>query len=63
MAFCQRFIERSGMRKYQLALNDLVHSKAVTPYPPLSDIKGSYVSQHEHTFAILEHHKEVFSRE
>ena len=62
LAFCQRFIERAGQRKYQIVLDELVKLKIVNPYPPLSDILGSYVSQHEHTFAILENHKEVFSR-
>ena len=62
LAFCQRFIERAGERHYTQALKGLVNEKIVDPYPPLSDVVGSYISQHEHTFAILEDHKEVFSR-
>lgn len=61
MAFCQRFIERAGDRSYTLTLNELVKNKFVDPYPPLSDVVGSYVSQHEHTFALFEDHKEVLS--
>ncbi|EAY19162.1 Clan MG, family M24, aminopeptidase P-like metallopeptidase [Trichomonas vaginalis G3] len=62
MAFCQRFIERAGDRTYSLTLNELIKNKIVKPYPPLSDVEGSYVSQHEHTYALFEDHKEVFSK-
>ena len=62
MAFCQRFIERAGERHYTQALKGLCQEKIVDPYTPLSDIPGAYISQHEHTFAILEDHKEIFSR-
>ena len=62
MAFCQRFIERAGERRYSITLSELVKHKIVDPYPPLSDVPGCYISQHEHTFGILEHHKEIFSR-
>lgn len=61
MAFCQRYLERAGERNYTKTLNDMVKHKIVDPYPPLSDIEGSYVSQHEHTFVLLEDHKEVLS--
>ena len=62
LAFCQRFIERAGERRYTQTLKGLCQEKIVDPYPPLCDIEGSYISQHEHTFAILEDHKEIFSR-
>lgn len=61
MAFCQRFLERAGERNYTNTLQQMVKDKIVNPYPPLSDIVGSYVSQHEHTFILLEDHKEVLS--
>lgn len=63
LAFCQRFIQRTGTISFSETLMQLVKKNFVSPYPPLSDVPGSYVSQHEHTFAIFEHHKEVFSRD
>lgn len=63
LAFCQRFIERAGERHYTQTLKGLCQEKIVDPYTPLCDIEGAYISQHEHTFAILEDHKEIFSRD
>jgi methionyl aminopeptidase len=62
LAFCQRFLERAGQRSYSTVLSQLIRQKVVDPYPPLSDVKGSWVSQHEHSFAILAKGREVFSR-
>jgi methionyl aminopeptidase len=62
MAFCQRFIENAGVHQYSNMLNELVKTKSVLSFPPLSDIPGSYVSQHEHSFAILEDKKIIFSK-
>ena len=45
---------------------DAVCNKAPTrcaqPYPPLCDVKGSYVSQYEHTILLRPTVKEVVSR-
>jgi methionyl aminopeptidase len=62
MAFCQRYLEKAGQSNYTTVLNQLIKGKVVEPYPPLADIKGSWVSQHEHTFGIFESGIEVFSR-
>jgi methionyl aminopeptidase len=62
MAFCQRFLERAGQSNYATVLSQLVRAKVVEPYPPLADVRGSWVSQHEHTFGIFERGIEVFSR-
>lgn len=62
LAFSQRFIDRIGEKKYQLNLRHLVECRAVHDYPSLSDVKGSYVAQFEHTFILLPTHKEVLSR-
>lgn len=62
MAFCQRFLEREGEHDFKISLDKLVQMKIVTPYPPLADIPGSYVSQHEHCFGIFEKGIEVVSR-
>jgi methionyl aminopeptidase len=62
LAFCQRFLERAGQRNYSTILTQLVRQKVVHACPPLSDVKGSWISQHEHSFAILAKGREVFSR-
>jgi methionyl aminopeptidase len=62
MAFCQRYLERAGQSNYNTVLGQLIKEKLVEPYPPLADVKGSWVSQHEHTFGIFEGGTEVFSR-
>lgn len=62
LAFCQRFLDKAGQENYNRTLSELVKHNIVDPYPPLADVEGSFVSQHEHCFAILEKGKEVFSR-
>lgn len=62
LAFCPRFIDHYGEKRYQINLKQLVECHAVNPYPALSDVKGSYVSQYEHTFILLPTHKEILSR-
>jgi len=62
LAFCKRYLDRLGEERYNMALRSLVQSGLVNAYPPLNDIKGSYVSQFEHTFCLRPTCKEVFSR-
>jgi methionyl aminopeptidase len=62
LGFCQRFIDYIGEKKYQINLRQLSELRAVIEYPPLADIKGSYVAQFEHTFILLPTHKEILSR-
>lgn len=45
-----------------VSLKALVDSGAVTAYPPLVDVKGSYTAQYEHTFILRPSCKEVLSR-
>jgi methionyl aminopeptidase len=42
----------------------VIHSilYVLQPYPPLCDVKGSYVSQFEHTILLRPTCKEVISR-
>lgn len=42
-------------------LKSLVDAGVVRPYPPLSDIAGSYVSQFEHTILLRPTCKEILS--
>jgi methionyl aminopeptidase len=75
LAFCRRWLERpdggstavngpSGgkQEKYLGALKHLCDVGIVEPYPPLCDIKGSYVAQYEHTILLRPTCKEVLSR-
>ncbi|KAI3695790.1 hypothetical protein L1987_78791 [Smallanthus sonchifolius] len=62
LAFCRRYLDRLGETKYLMALKNLCDAGVIQPYPPLCDIKGSYVSQHEHTILLRPTCKEVVSR-
>mmetsp|Transcript_12137 Transcript_12137/g.12514 ORF Transcript_12137/g.12514 Transcript_12137/m.12514 type:complete len:348 (-) Transcript_12137:306-1349(-) len=74
LAFCRRWLERpdggsftangtSGKQeKYLAALKNLCDVGLVTPYPPLCDVRGSYVAQYEHTLILRPTCKEVLSR-
>jgi methionyl aminopeptidase len=62
LAFCRRWIDRAGEEKYLLALRNLCDAGIVTPYPPLVDVRGSYVSQYEHTVLLRPFCKEILSR-
>lgn len=52
LAFCRRYLDRVGESKYLMGLKNLCDAGIVQPYPPLCDIKGSYVSQFEHTILL-----------
>jgi methionyl aminopeptidase len=62
LAFCRRYLDRAGETKYALALKSLCDAGVVDPYPPLCDVKGSYVAQYEHTLYLHPTRKEVLSR-
>ena len=62
LAFCRRFLDRLGEKKYLMGLRNLCDVGIVQPYPPLVDIKGSYVAQYEHTILLRPTQKEVLSR-
>ena len=61
LAFCPRWIEEKGFTNYSHPLKYLCDYGMVNPYPPLSDIEGSYVAQFEHTFMLKPTCKEIFS--
>ena len=74
LAFCKRWLERDDggsftingkegrQTHYNAALKNLCDVGLVTAYPPLVDIKGSYVAQYEHTIMLRPTCKEVLSR-
>ena len=62
LAFCRRFLDRLGEQRYIMALKNLCDNGIVQPYPPLVDVKGSYVAQYEHTTMLRPTCKEVLTR-
>lgn len=58
----RRYLDRLGETKYQMALKNLCDVGIIDPYPPLCDIKSSYVAQFEHTLYLHPTKKEVLSR-
>eukprot|EP01100_Stratorugosa_tubuloviscum_P012115 TRINITY_DN55_c0_g6_i1.p1 TRINITY_DN55_c0_g6~~TRINITY_DN55_c0_g6_i1.p1 ORF type:complete len:496 (-),score=218.66 TRINITY_DN55_c0_g6_i1:252-1739(-) len=62
LAFCRKWLDQQDQTKHLLALKNLVDLNIIEPYPPLCDIKGSYVAQYEHTIFLRPTCKEVLSR-
>jgi len=62
LAFCRRWLDDVGQTRHLMALKNLVDNDLVQPYPPLCDVKGSYVTQMEHTILLRPTCKEVVSR-
>jgi methionyl aminopeptidase len=62
LAWCRKWLDQLGETKHLLALKSLVEAGIVDPYPPLCDVKGSYVAQYEHTILLRPTCKEVLSR-
>jgi len=62
LPFCRRFLDRGGQTKYAMALKQLCDAGLVTAYPPLVDVRNSYVAQYEHTIILRPTQKEVISR-
>eukprot|EP01116_Phalansterium_solitarium_P012863 TRINITY_DN2952_c1_g2_i1.p1 TRINITY_DN2952_c1_g2~~TRINITY_DN2952_c1_g2_i1.p1 ORF type:complete len:503 (-),score=249.51 TRINITY_DN2952_c1_g2_i1:344-1852(-) len=62
LPFCRKWLDRQGQTKYLAALKNLCETGIVQAYPPLVDVKGSYVAQYEHTILLRPTRKEVLSR-
>ncbi|KAJ2901157.1 Methionine aminopeptidase 2 [Coemansia aciculifera] len=62
LPFCRRYLDRVGESNYDLSLRHLVDNGAVTAFPPLCDVKGSYTAQFKHTLILRPSVKEVLSR-
>ncbi|KAJ0239842.1 Methionine aminopeptidase 2B [Hirschfeldia incana] len=62
LAFCRRYLDRLGETKYLMALKNLCDSGIIEPCPPVCDVKGSYISQFEHTVLLRPTCKEVISK-
>jgi len=62
LAFCRKCLDQAGETGHIMGLKHLCEAGLVNPYPPLLDIKGSYVAQFEHTLILRPTCKEVLSR-
>ncbi|CAM6089165.1 unnamed protein product [Calypogeia fissa] len=62
LAFCRRYLDRIGETKYLMALKNLCDAGVVESYPPMCDVRGSFVAQFEHTIYLRPTCKEVLSR-
>ncbi|KAM5351106.1 hypothetical protein ACJ41O_003829 [Fusarium nematophilum] len=62
IVFCRRYLERLGVERYLAGLNCLVSNGIVESYQQLTDVKGSYSAQFEHTVLLRESTKEILSR-
>ncbi|CAH8265909.1 unnamed protein product [Arabidopsis lyrata] len=62
LAFCGRYLDRLGETKYLMALKNLCDSGIIEPCRPVCDVKGSYVSQFEHTILLRPTCKEIISK-
>jgi methionyl aminopeptidase len=62
LAFARKWLDRTGMGRHLLNLNQLCDAGCVQRYPPLCDVKGSFTAQYEHTILLKPTAKEVLSR-
>ncbi|OMJ90457.1 hypothetical protein SteCoe_7155 [Stentor coeruleus] len=62
LPWSRRQLTRDGEIKHLMPLKSLINSGIVVPYPPLCDVRGSFVSQMEHTVLLRPTCKEIISR-
>ena len=68
LAFCKRWLttpQLANNTSYSnniMSLFKLVNNKIINKYPPLYDIKGSYISQFEHTIYIKDNGVQIFTK-
>lgn len=61
LAFCKRWIDDSGIKNSIIGIRELVRQGIIEEYPPLVDVRGSYVAQYEHTLLLKPTGKEIMS--
>jgi methionyl aminopeptidase len=61
LAFCQRHLSAHNISFKQNDLDMLVKQKLIAEYPPLYDVKGSYVAQTEKTILITDNGRVVLN--
>lgn len=63
LPFCDKWLQQdktSGFHK--IGLEELCKQQIITKYPPLYDVRGSYVAQFEHTIVLKPSGKEILSK-
>ena len=61
LAFCNRWLNDLKIKNYSKKLKSLISLDVIKKYPPLYDVKGSFISQFEHTIFINDNGKEILS--
>jgi methionyl aminopeptidase len=61
LAFCNRWLDKLKIKRYDHLLKNLIKANVVKKYPPLYDINNSYVAQFEHTIYINDIGREILS--
>jgi methionyl aminopeptidase len=61
LPFCDKWLYCDN-KNYKFALEDLCKNNIIQKYPPLYDIKNSYIAQFEHTIYLKSSGKEVISK-
>ena len=61
LPFCKRWLKEEKVNKYQVPLRNLVNKKRIRAFPPINDIKGSYVAQFEKTILVSESGVEIIN--
>ena len=61
LAWCRKWLEEYYPR-HIMPLKRLVDAGIIKAYPPLSDVRGCYTAQYEHTILLKPTSKEVITR-
>ncbi|KNH06716.1 methionyl aminopeptidase 2 like [Perkinsela sp. CCAP 1560/4] len=62
LAFSRKWLDRTGFERHILTLNSLVKQGLVEEYPALTDTKGCFTAQYEHSILLRSNCKEILSR-
>ncbi|UYV81105.1 METAP2 [Cordylochernes scorpioides] len=62
LAFCRRWLTELGMPRHLGGLRELCNKGIVEAYPPLSDVRGCYTAQFEHTILLRPTCKEILTK-
>ena len=62
LAFSRKWLDRTGFERHIISLNSLVQQEIIEDFPPLTDRKGCYTAQFEHSLLLRPNCVEVLSR-
>jgi methionyl aminopeptidase len=61
LPFCKKWLKEEKINKYHIPLRNLVKKQRIRAFPPINDIKGSYVAQSEKTIMINSEKVEILN--